>query len=657
MGFDHGSPAGHRGVVSTRPPACVVYMAKKHFGKSPDAQFRFSMSEDGMKLGVSRYSPPEGGEGPSVDLIKRQVAAAGVTLPVDEVAAAKVVQSAQQGGEVRKAVLVRGLPATEPRDGSLMALGDLDYPVFPSDRFARKQEPVEARDGQTIDGRILHPSSTREPEDIDIEMGENVEYDAVTESYVARVWGLARFKDGRLWVDPLPKITEDAVFVRATLHHKDFRGEKITTARIEKEMRDLGVVIDIDSDDIENKLDKTRTSKKPLFDQVVVAGRHPVPGRDGWFEYLVSSREETGTEDESGRLDFRDRGNYPMVRPGQVIGRLHPPTLGQGGIDIYGKTIPASGGRELTIHMGENVAVHDDKETYESKAQGIVSMERNVLSVTDCLLISGNVDLNTGNVHVEHGSVKILGSVQAGFSVSAPKHVIVQGSVESATVSAGGSVEVSGGILMPEGGKLTAGGDVTASYTTNAIIEAGGDVHVANDITNSFIHADGVFYAVSGKGLVQGGRITSARGMVINEIGSDMGVETQIVVEIEHAEDEGLRQERKKVKDAIAKIDDALGTDAPQAILERTPPEKRAAVGEVLKHRITLVKRRKAISEHLNQLALERQAELAGIKIQVKRFVHPGSTIRFGAKRFSVGERTEASVVYWSESCRDIVFE
>lgn len=610
-----------------------------------------------MKLGVSRYFPPNGGEEPSVELLKRQVASAGVTLPVDEVAAEKVVQSAQDGSEIRRAVLVRGVPATEPRDASMTALGDLDYPVFPGDRFARKYEPVEASEGQTIDGRVLTPSSTREPEDIKIEMGENVEFDAVTESYVSRVWGMARYKDGKLWVDPIPKISEDAVFVRGTLHARDYRGEKITTARIEKEMRDMGVVIDIDSEEIEAKLEHVRKTKKPLFDQVLVAGRHPVPGRDGWFEFHVSSREEAGTEDDSGRLDFRNRGKYPMVRPGQTIGRLHPPTFGQGGIDIYGKTIPASGGKDLTIHLGENVLMHDDKETFESKAEGIVSLERNVLSVTDCLVVSGNVDLNTGNVHVEHGSVKVLGSVLAGFSVSAPKHVVVQGSVESATVSAGGSVEVSGGILMPDGGKLTAGGDVTANYATNANIEAGGDVFIANDVNNSIIHAQGKFHAVSGQGHVQGGTITSAKGMVINELGSDMGVETNVVVQIEHSEDEVLRQERKKVKDAIAKIDEALGNESPQVILERTAPEKRSAVAEVLKHRITLVKRRKAISEQLNQLALARQAELAGVKIEVKRFIHPGAHLRFGAKRFTVSERAEASVISWSESCRDIVLE
>jgi len=469
------------------------------------------------------------------------------------------------------------------------------------------------------------------------------------------VWGMARFRDDTLSVDPIPHISQDELFLRGTLHHQDFKSRAITPARIEKEMRDIGVVIDLNLDRIDTLLRKAATSKTPLLDQVLAEGAHPIPGRDGWLEYLVSTRELMGVEDESGRLDFRDRGAYPMVEPGQAIGRLHQPTAGQGGIDIYGKTIPAHAGKELHIRLGENVIVRDDGITFESKAKGIMAMEKNVLSVTDCLLVAGNVDLNTGNVKLEHGSVKILGSIQAGFEVSAPKHVIVSGSVESATVYAGKNIEISGGILMPEGGKVTAEGDVSASYVTNAIIEAGGDVHVANDTTNSTVNAGGNFYGTRGKGIIQGGIVTAGKGITCNEIGSDLGVETTVAIRIEGSDDAELRLEKNKVMKAIRKIDDALGKDTPEAILRRTPREKRAAVAEVLKHRITLVKRRKSIAAQLDDMAQKRQQELQDIHIRAKRLVHPGAVIKFGVKMLKCNTRAEATVFSWHERTRSIV--
>ena len=620
-----------------------------------DARFRFSLSEDGMKLGVNRYFPPDGGEGPSVALLKRQVAEAGVSLPVDEETARQVVDAILDNGEIKRLTLVHGIPAREPKDGSLMALGNLDYPVFPGDRFARLRKAQTAQNGQTIDGKVLKPKGKFTPEIVEVAMGENVEYDPVDDAYVSEVWGMARLKDGVISVSRIPHISEDSITVTGTLHPRDFKGVAITPARIEKEMRDLGVTIDINSERLDALLRKARETNAPLADMVIVSGRHPVPGRDGWLEYLVSTRDEAGTEDCCGRFDFRDRGAYPMVEEGQAIGRLHPPTAGEGGIDIYGKTIPAHGGQELFLHTGENVTVLEDKTTYQAKAKGIVAMRKNVLSVTACLVIPGDVGMESGNVEVEHGSVKVLGSIQSGFRVSAPDHIVVNGSVESAVVTAGGNIEVSGGILMPDGGRIHAGGDVTAGCTLNATIHADGDVLVANDVTNSNIRCGGTFYAIRGKGTVQGGQVLTAKGAEVNEIGSELGVATTVGVVIEHEEDEELRGEREKIRQAIIKIDSALGDEPPEVILARTEPAKLKAVAELLKHRQTLVRREKSLGQELSRLAMARQEELAGIKIKVKQFLYPGAVVKIGSRSKTFKTRTEASTIYWDRESRGIV--
>lgn len=629
-------------------------MASNSGSGNKDAQFRFAMSEDGMKLGVSRYFPPNGGEGPSVELLRRQVSEAGVQLPMDERAAKQVIDAIQRDGEIRRIVLVHGIKPQEPTNAQLMALGDLNFPVFAGDRFARKNGPFEARDGQTIDGRSIKTQEDFEPEDIEIELGENVEFDPLDGAYVAQRWGLARFKDGVISVDPIPVVSEDAIFVRGNLHAKDFKGRKITPAQIEKELRDLGVVIDIDSEALDDKLNRARATGDTQIDEILVEGKHPVPGKDGWFEFLIASTDYVEVDEEAMSMDFRDRSSYPMAETGQIIGRLHEPEQGQGGIDIYGKTIPASGGNGLTVHLGSNVLVHDDKLTFEAKAKGVVSFDRHVLAVTDCLLISGDVDMTTGNVKLDHGSVKILGSIQAGFTVTAPKDIIVGGSVESAKVVAGGNIEVSGGILMPEGGIVQAEGDVGAGYTNNARIVAGGDVRISNEVSNTSIQADGKLYAVQGKGHIQGGRIVTAKGIVANEIGTDLGVKTIVAIRIEDGEDHELKEQRDKVKAAISRIDDTLGKEPAETILSRTPPEKRAAVAEVLKHRHTLVKRRKALSEDILQLSLKRQEELAGLKIRAKRCLHPGALLYFGARGYEVKEYMEKSVFFWNESTRSI---
>jgi len=612
------------------------------------------MSEDGMKLGVSRYFPPNGGRGPSVELICEQVIAAGVQLPVDEEAAQRVVDAIHDGESYTGIALVHGIPETNSQDAAVIALGDLDFPVFPDDRFARFRPALEAANGQTIDGRVLKPTKTNKPTDMKITMGENVSFDPTTECYVAAVWGMARLKDGTITVDPIAAISEDLISVTGNLYHKDFKGDSISPARIEKVMRDIGVVIELDLNSLDARLKQAAELGLPIINTPFVEGSHPIPGRDGWLEYLVSTREETGTEDEAGRLDFRDRGTYPMVNPGQLIGRLHPPTSGEGGIDIYGMTVPAHEGQTLHIHLGENVLLLDDGRTYQSKAQGVAAMEKNTLSVTECLVISGNVDMNSGNVKVEHGSVKVLGSVQAGFSVTAPNHVIVNGSIESAFVSAGNLIEVSEGILMPEGGQVVSEGELIAGFAMNADIKAGGDIIIGNEIQNSLIHTDGKLIATSGKGTIQGGTVVTKKGIEVNELGSELGVATLVGVEIEQHDNDELREQRIKITQAIKKIDEALGTEPPQDILARTPENKRSAVREVLVHRATLAKKRKSITRQINELQEQRLRELEGIDIKVKKLVHPGTTIRFGKVQKEIAQQMEACTIYWDLRNRTI---
>ncbi|EGB15256.1 protein of unknown function DUF342 [Pseudodesulfovibrio mercurii] len=622
---------------------------------SPDATFRFCMSEDGMKLGVNRYFPPNGGKEPSVPLLRAQVAACGVRLPVDEDAARRIVEAVTEGREFRGITLVRGIPPREPREASLAPLGDLEYPVFPDDRFLRFRPATKAAEGETIDGRTLKPNGTFTPKPVKVERGENADWDPAAEAYYSLVWGMVRVRDNVVSVDPVAHITHDEVEIVGTIFHKDFRGEPITPERIEKQLRDMGVLIPVDLEALLIKLRQAAAANMPLPNQVLVQGAHPVPGRDGWLESLVATREETGTEDASGRLDFRDRGFYPMVVTGQIIGRLHPPTAGEGGIDIYGKTIPAHAGRELKIHLGENVLLQNDGVTYAAKAQGVAVMERNTLSVTQCLVVQGNVDLNSGNVKVEHGSIKVLGSIQAGFSVSAPRHVLVDGSIESATVYAGGLVEVKGGILMPDGGEIVSDGRVIANYAINARIRARHDVIIANEVQNSTIRTDGRITALSGKGTVLGGEILARRGIEVNELGSELGVATVVGILLDEAEDEDLREERLRVVRSIKKIDATLGTEPPETLLARTPEARRAALAEVIKHREALVRRRDVLSEKINGLTQRRQQEMEGITIRVKKFVHPGTVIQFGTIRKKVEKRLPSPVFYWDPEKRDIL--
>jgi hypothetical protein len=337
------------------------------------------------------------------------------------------------------------------------------------------------------------------------------------------------------------------------------------------------------------------------------------------------------------------------------VARLHPPTKGQGGIDIFGKTVPANEGRELFIHLGENVILLEDEITFQATARGILVMERNTLSVSECLVLSGNVDMGTGNVRVDTGSVKVLGNVQAGFEVRAPKHVVVGGSIESATVVTGGNVEVSGGILMPDGG-LVEGGDVITSYMNNGRVLAHGNIVFKNEISNSNIQAFGKIIAEKGKGIIQGGTSLCSRGMTVNELGSELGVRTVVGINLSTEDDLDLIKERKHLVKEINKIDKILGKGDPRDILTRTPADKREAVVKIIKHRMNVSKRYKNVTEELTEKADMRQQELAGISIKVMRTIHAGVIIKMGGQTVQVKKTMDRTQIHWNQDERKISF-
>ena len=84
-----------------------------------------------------------------------------------------------------------------------------------------------------------------------------------------------------------------------------------------------------------------------LGEPVTVAkGVAPIPGRDTRFEPLVEvNRERVPRANEDGRVNWRDLGDIPMVSPGDVLMRRHPPEQGKSGRDVFDNILQAPDGK------------------------------------------------------------------------------------------------------------------------------------------------------------------------------------------------------------------------------------------------------------------------------------------------------------------------
>ncbi len=244
-----------------------------------------------------------------------------------------------------------------------------------------------------------------------------------------------------------------------------------------------------------------------LTRRVIARATPPTPGRDGRVEPLVEMDYRiVGREYEDGHIDFRDRGDLPVVEEGQGVARLIPPQEGVPGSTVTGKAIKPPRPRPGRMFSGLNTRRVEDT-LIALKSGHVVTMEPGRFSVMDVITLA-NVDYETG--HIKHpGLVRVVGAIQPGFRVECA--ALMARTIESgAEVKAKETIMVYGGIM---GARVEAGGNVQAYLARRAEIVSGGDVLVRTEVIDSVVRAEGRV------------EVTTAQGRIINsDVAAGLGV-------------------------------------------------------------------------------------------------------------------------------------
>lgn len=279
---------------------------------------------------------------------------------------------------------------------------------------------------------------------------------------------------------------------------------------------------------------------------VIARGLAPEHGRDGALEpCLAQPRSRSPRVNESGHIDYRDLGDLLVVHPGDALMRRIPPTAGTPGRTLTGEVVPAQPGRVVMFgaDLPGTTFSAEDPDLLVAAITGQPVIKRDGMIVEPVLVVVA-VNMNSGNVRFE-GSVKIQGDVDSGMSVSATGDIEVGGVVELATLDAGGSILVRGGIIGGLGrkdGKTTgapcvrAAVNVEAGYAQNAHIEAG-DCIVIDDAAMQceLIAANHILVGRKKHGCLIGGRHQATLSVTAKEVGSPQRISTLIEVGINPA--------------------------------------------------------------------------------------------------------------------------
>ena len=297
-----------------------------------------------------------------------------------------------------------------------------------------------------------------------------------------------------------------------------------------------------------------RVSGRQIYneDVLIAEGRQPENGRDGKVEYFFDlSGEMQPKVLGDGKVDYYDMNIINPVNKNDVLCRLHQPTQGTDGYNVFGAALASKNGKPAQLPRGRNTAANEAGDELRAAIDGQIKRNGKNIDVIQEFEVKKNVDFSTGNIQFP-GSVVVRGNVVSGFVVQSGGDVTIYGLVEKASITAFGNIILHGGMTGQGSGTLRAGGDIFAKYVENSHITASGRI-TAECIMHSTVRAGVGIELIGRKGLLVGGSAKAREYIRAITIGSQFATLTEINV----GSDPKLNDRLKDIKAEII----ALETD------------------------------------------------------------------------------------------------
>jgi uncharacterized protein len=387
----------------------------------------------------------------------------------------------------------------------------------------------------------------------------------------------------------------------------------------------FGIKTNAVSEAIENEL-----FNMPIM---IAEGDTPIEGKDAQLKYHFKTDKddvkfEVGAD---GNVDFHKLDIVQSVVVGQVLATKVPPEKGRAGKTTTGRVIPARDGKDLKITAGPNTHLSPDGLQIIADINGQVFFKNNRIQVDPVFEVSGDVDLNTGDINFP-GNVIIYGNVNDTFKVYSGANIEIKGNIGKASVVAEGNIIVRQGIQGKDEANVVCAGDLYAKFIERAKIKADGYVIVSEAILHSQVDCRKKVLVHGGKrSQIAGGRVRALYEINAKLLGADSYTETQIeagidptaenrISEIIKRKDE-INKEWPMIKQEVANLTMMLGRGL-------MPPDKQNQFNMLTMKNNEFKQEMDSMDDQLRQL----QEYLEGLgkdaKISCSKTVYPGVKIK-----------------------------
>jgi len=294
----------------------------------------------------------------------------------------------------------------------------------------------------------------------------------------------------------------------------------------------------VDDEKISDYLENKEGFDTPLK---VAEGKSPDTGSDASIKYYFDTDPlKIGTVKDGGAIDFKDRGDIPQVKKGDLLAEKIPAVEGAAGHDVYGRYLTVSKTKDTTLRKGKGTSISEDKLKIYAETDGVPEISAvGKVYVSPRLEISGGVGLKTGHVDFD-GKIDVIGTIQSGYRVRG--NSLKANEILKAEIEMDGDISVHGGII---GAKIKGGGNISAMYVHESDIEVLGDVLVEKEIIDSKINTSGVCIARSGP--ILSSRVSAKKGIQAIQIGSEISKPCSLGI----GYDEKVKEDIDAIKEII----------------------------------------------------------------------------------------------------------
>jgi uncharacterized protein len=371
----------------------------------------------------------------------------------------------------------------------------------------------------------------------------------------------------------------------------------------------------------------------------VAHGQESVLSEDVTFEFLFNTMPDGDFKiGQDGRINFKEYNIIQLVKKGQALVRKIPAKPGEFGTTVTGKKALVRAPKDIRLPVGLN-SMPDPNEPLDliSRIEGDIIFKNQRVHIQPFRILKGNVDYTIGNVNYV-GSLRVLGSIKKGFSITVDGNLEVEGGVEDARLMVGGDVLIKGGFSGSGKGDLDCRGKVIVKYIKNQLVTSAEDILVGGEAVGATLLANNNLRVVGPKGVIVGGDCAAGKVIEAGILGDKEGTSTKIRV----AYDRTLMEEYKQIEYELEKLNQ--DTQRVKGVLYTF--EKMQMDGELSDKDQMVVRKLKDVESNIGpqieklksrkeEVEKEINKNLDG-KVIVKEKAYPGVELHFGILKYEI---------------------